>query len=71
MIFFSFFVGASVLRDLLEPASSPHPSFGVLTSPSGVRGMGPFVDFTPGQIAAYNREGARQGLQGSSVAPPG
>jgi len=53
----------------------PHARFGdaygVLTGAGGIRGVPTFTSFTPAQIAAYNRDGAAQGLRGSSVAPPG
>lgn len=57
-------------------SARPHTRFGedeygVLTGAGGIRGVPTFQSFTPAQIAAYNREGAAQGLRGGSVAPPG
>lgn len=44
--------------------------YGLSTGVAGIRGVH-LGGFTPEEIRAYNIEGARQGLRGSSVAPPG
>lgn len=57
--------GCVVPPELLPPNLAA--KFGYNTS--GIRGMSPRA-FTRAQIAAYNRDGAAQGLRPSSVAPP-
>ncbi len=51
-------------------ADAEYDEYGVLTGSGGIRGMPSPHAFTAAQIAAYNREGAAQGLRGAAVAPP-
>ncbi len=75
MFVFGLFLGASVLRDLMDASDEAYGAeedeYGVMTGAGGIRGMPTFQSFTPDQIAAYNRDGAAQGLRGGSVAPVG
>jgi hypothetical protein len=45
-------------------------SYGVITGPAGIRGVGAFRSYTAAQLDAIRRDEAAQGLRASSVAPP-
>jgi hypothetical protein len=60
-------VGLAALSDRRQ--STPE-HFGLSTGIAGIRGAH-FKPFTQAQIDAYNREGAAQGLRGTSAAPAG
>lgn len=66
-------VGLAIVSSLSSSrqhcSSNRQEAFGVLTGAGGIRGVRSFQSFTPEQIAAYNREGAAQGLRSVSVAP--
>lgn len=61
-------LGAAVIADCLAKPRADDEGYGLTTGTAGIRGMH-FRPFTQAEIAAYNREGAAQGLRGVSVAP--
>jgi len=64
-------VGVAVVVELmaLSDDGGDDERYGVMTGRGGIRGVELRDGFSIDEIAAYNRDGALQGLRGSSVSP--